>query len=63
MFNVIAAEAIDTVELFNIMGQMVSSTAIGATAGKVDVSNLASGVYTLKISMNGAFALQRVVVE
>jgi len=63
VFNVVAAEAIDTVELFNIMGQMVSSTAIEATAGKVDVSNLASGVYTLKISMNGAFALQRVVVE
>lgn len=61
--NVTATQTIDSVELLNSIGQKVSSTFIGATSGKVDVSNVASGVYILRTMINGAASSQRVVIE
>lgn len=61
--NVAAAEAIDSVVLLNTMGQTVASTVIGSTSGKIDVTNVASGVYILSTTINGVVSSQRVVIE
>jgi len=51
-----------TIQLFNIVGQQVYSETINGTA-QVNVANLNSGVYMLKITQNGKAYTTKVVVK
>ena len=50
------------IQLFNIVGQQVYSETITGTA-QVNVSNLNSGVYMLKINQNGKVYTTKVIVK
>lgn len=50
------------IQLFNIVGQMVYSETISGTA-QVNVANLHSGVYMLKVNQNGKVYTTKVVVK
>ena len=50
------------IELFNIVGQMVYSETITGSA-QVNVANLHSGVYMLKVNQNGKTYTTKVVVK
>jgi hypothetical protein len=53
--------SIDSIELFNMLGQKVISQGIGATTSQVDVSGLASGTYLMKVIAEGQTATYQVV--
>jgi hypothetical protein len=57
-----------TLDLYDLSGRLVKSTAFtadsaGETFAKLDVSGLASGLYTLQVSEGGGQAIKRVVVS
>ena len=55
--------AIDEVELFNSMGQLVSTQKLTGTNAQVDVSELAVGNYYLRIYNQGAFVKSAKIVK
>lgn len=50
-------------QLFNLVGQLVYSDVTGNASATVNVSNLNSGVYVLKITQNGKVYTSKVVVR
>jgi len=56
-------QEISNVEIFNLMGQKVSSQAINSNQGQVDMSNLSNGVYLVKVSSNNQVKTFRVIKE
>lgn len=50
-------------QLFNLVGQLVYSDVTGNTSATVNVSNLNSGVYVLKITQNGKISTSKVIVR
>jgi hypothetical protein len=61
--NVSYNETIDTVEVFNLLGQKVASTKLNATQGQVDMSSLASGAYIVKATSNDRVKTMKVIKE
>tara|TARA_R110002049_G_scaffold30496_5_gene104439 strand:- start:9256 stop:12528 length:3273 start_codon:yes stop_codon:yes gene_type:complete len=62
--NTINFSSIDTIEnvtLYNILGQEVVSRTIDATTAQIDVHNLASGTYIMKVSVNGELGTYKVI--
>jgi hypothetical protein len=53
--------SIDSIELFNMLGQKVISQSIGATTSQVDVSGLATGTYLMKVIAEGQTATYQVI--
>jgi len=56
-------QEISNVDIFNLMGQKVSSNAINANQGQVDMSNLSNGVYLVKVTSNNQVKTIRVIKE
>ncbi|WPR71565.1 T9SS type A sorting domain-containing protein [Flavobacterium sp. NG2] len=54
------ANTIDTVEVFNILGQKVYASQPNATSTQLDLSNLKSAIYIVKISSNGKAVAARI---
>jgi hypothetical protein len=54
-----------TVEVYNAMGQLVTSKTYSEVSGKfdVDLSGNAAGVYTIKLLVNGEVVTKRVVLQ
>ncbi len=61
VLNLSSSTSIDSVELYNMLGQRVISLEIGATASQVDVSNLATGTYIMKVTAEGQTASYQVI--
>jgi len=61
VLNLRANSSIDTVELYNMLGQKVISQEIGATTSQVNVSNLATGTYIMKVTAEGLTASYQVI--
>ncbi|MCR9182728.1 MAG: T9SS type A sorting domain-containing protein, partial [Flavobacteriaceae bacterium] len=61
VLNLRANSSIDTVELYTMLGQKVISQEIGATASQVNVSNLATGTYIMKVTAEGQTASYQVI--
>ena len=55
--------AITNVTIFNVLGQQVIVKAINATSGQIDMSNLASGNYIVKIQTEGLTKTIKVVKQ
>ncbi len=56
-----ANEAIDTVIIYNMLGQEVYNTNIGSLRSTIDMSSFASGAYIIKASINGTVGSVKVI--
>ena len=61
--NVSAAEPIESIEFYSLVGQSVLSKSIGEKNALIDVSSLSSGVYTMKVIFKGGEGSYKLVVE
>lgn len=48
-----SAKSIESVSLYNLVGQQVFTVVVGATASSLDVSHLSAGTYIMKVIANG----------
>ena len=55
--------AVDEVELYNVMGQLVSTQKLLGTNAPVNVSELAAGTYYLRIYNEGTFVKSAKIVK
>ncbi|GHC54571.1 hypothetical protein GCM10008083_18530 [Ulvibacter litoralis] len=51
--NLDSVDTIESVAIFNMLGQKVVDQTINATTSQVDISKLATGTYLLQVSVNG----------
>ena len=56
-------QEISNVEVFNLLGQKVSSNVINANAAQIDMSNLSKGAYIVKVSSNNQLKTIKVIKE
>jgi hypothetical protein len=63
ILNLSYNQEISFVEVFNLLGQKVSSNAINANQGQVDMSNFSNGVYLVKVTSNNQVKTIRVIKE
>ena len=61
VLNVQAKEAISAVEIYNVLGQRVHASNVNALASKIDMSQMASGAYFVKVSIGGEQATIKVI--
>jgi len=54
VLNLQANESINSVAIFNVLGQQVYSAKVNAMSSQVDMSQMASGAYFVKVNVNGA---------
>ncbi len=63
MLNVSFTQDITDVTVFNLLGQQVLFTKINATKGQVDMSNLSSGTYLVKVNSENAVKTIKVIKQ
>ncbi|MAL59805.1 MAG: hypothetical protein CMC14_07150, partial [Flavobacteriaceae bacterium] len=61
ILNLTSIDNIDSVALYNILGQKVIDLNVNATTTQVDVSRLSVGTYILKVSSNGQTGTYKVI--
>lgn len=63
ILHITSKEAINSVELFTLTGQKVSSVSFNNNNTEIDLSGLSSGVYLVKLSSNGNFENFKIVKQ
>lgn len=63
LVNISADKNIESVEVYNAMGQLVYTSKVNTNATKVDLSELANGLYTVKTVVNGANMFNKFIKE
>lgn len=53
VFNLSANKNIESVSLFNLLGQEVLTSTIGASTSEINLSNLSAGTYIMKVMVDG----------
>ncbi len=53
MLNLNSVDNIENVTLFNVLGQKVLDTKIGATTSELNISSLKTGTYLMQVTVNG----------
>ncbi|MGJ8666378.1 MAG: T9SS type A sorting domain-containing protein [Patiriisocius sp.] len=61
--NINAQNTIDSVSLYNILGQTVLNQNVGATSSQLDVSSLSTGTYVMKVSVDGVIGTYKVIKQ
>lgn len=61
--NLSYSQAITNVEVYNLLGQKMSANTIGTNQGQVDMSNLASGTYIVKVTSDNQVKSIKVIKE
>jgi hypothetical protein len=61
ILNLKSIENIESVSLFNMLGQRVIATQVNATTSQIDVSGLSTGTYLMKVTANGQTGTYRVI--
>lgn len=56
-----SVNSIDTVAIYNLLGQQVLSTKVGATTSDLNISSLTTGTYIMKVSVNGQTGTYKVL--
>lgn len=60
ILNLSANKNIETVSLFNLLGQKVMTIKIGATASNINLGSLATGTYVMEVTVDGKTATYKV---
>jgi hypothetical protein len=63
VLNLSYSQQISNVEVFNLLGQKMSANVFGANQGQVDMSNLASGTYLVKVTADNQVKTIKVIKE
>jgi hypothetical protein len=63
VLNLNSIDMIDTVSIYNILGQEVIGMDVNATTGTVNVSSLTTGTYIMKVSVNGEIGTYKILKE
>lgn len=63
VLNIDAKSNIDTVSIYNLLGQEVVSKTINNQNTSIDISNLQRGVYVVKTSIEGKIATSKLIKE
>ena len=61
--RVIAKETIQDTQIFNVLGKNVMSVKVNNRKASIDVSNLATGIYLVKYSVNGTIGTAKFVKQ
>ncbi|PKP24140.1 MAG: hypothetical protein CVU03_13545, partial [Bacteroidetes bacterium HGW-Bacteroidetes-2] len=61
VLNVKANSTIDTITIYNTLGQQILNKTIGATTSQLNVSNLTTGVYLIKVISEGQTGTYRLI--
>jgi len=61
ILNLKANEAINSVAIYNVLGQQVYSAKVNAMTSTVDMSQMASGAYFVKVNINGTEGTVKVI--
>ncbi len=61
VINLSASKNIDSVVLFNMLGQRILSTEVGATTSHLNVGGLATGTYIMKVTVDGQTGTYKVI--
>jgi len=61
MLNISSQNTINTVEIFNVLGQKVISRQVEDTSAEIDVSNLNAGIYLIKYEINNSIITKKFV--
>jgi hypothetical protein len=61
VLNLQANEAISSVAIFNVLGQEVYSAKVNAMTSQVDMSQMASGAYFVKVNIGGTEGTVKVI--
>jgi hypothetical protein len=63
MLNISAKETIQDTQIFNVLGKNVMSVKVNNRKASIDVSNLATGIYLVKYSVNGTIGTAKFVKQ
>jgi hypothetical protein len=63
VLNLNAVDIIENVAVFNMLGQKVLDQTIEATNSQLNISNLATGTYVMKVTVNGQVGTYKLVKE
>lgn len=63
VLNVSFDKEIRTIAIFNVLGQQVMERSVNATEAIIDVSNLTSGNYFVKVTADDAFKTLKIIKE
>ena len=63
MLNLSYTQNITSVEVLNMLGQQVATKSVNATQGQVDMSNLATGTYVVKVRTDNQVKTIKVIKE
>jgi hypothetical protein len=58
-----SGEGVAQIQLFNLMGQVVYSDNVNTATTIVNVNNLNSGIYMLRVTQNGKVYTSKVIVK
>lgn len=61
VLNIQAKEAISNVAIYNVLGQEVYTSNVDALSSTIDMSQMASGAYFVKVNINGTVGTVKVV--
>lgn len=61
VLNISAGKNIDSVSLYNVLGQEVLSTKVEATSSNISLAGLSAGTYMMKVTINGQVGTYKVV--
>ena len=59
--NLTSIDTIETVAIYNMLGQIVLDQNVDATTSQLNVSNLSTGAYIMKVSVNGQTGTYKVI--
>ncbi|OAB77380.1 fibronectin type III domain-containing protein [Cochleicola gelatinilyticus] len=63
VLNFSSEKTIDRIEVYSLTGQKVFATTINATSGRINLSDLSSGLYLLQATGNGTTQTVKLVVQ
>lgn len=61
ILNISNNSEIENVQVYNMLGQVVLNKSINATSSQLDLSNLSSGTYMVKMSINNAIETIKII--
>ena len=61
--NLSSVDKIETVAIYNMLGQKIIDQTVNATSSELDVTKLAIGAYIMKVSVNGQIGTYKIIKQ